>query len=57
RFDTVIARNSPNAEVTGLAGTRVGRVKVLFTLPDKLDDGSPPPSNWPKGCLAYVEWF
>ncbi|KAJ7757870.1 hypothetical protein B0H14DRAFT_2404515 [Mycena olivaceomarginata] len=43
--------------LTEITGTRVGRVKVLFCLPEKLDDGSPPPSNWPKGCLAYVEWF
>ncbi|KAF8145351.1 hypothetical protein K438DRAFT_1630258 [Mycena galopus ATCC 62051] len=57
RFDTVICRNNSNAESTGLTGTRIGRVKVLFRLPEKLDTGMPAPPNWPKTCLAYVEWF
>ncbi|KAJ7868925.1 hypothetical protein B0H14DRAFT_3582668 [Mycena olivaceomarginata] len=57
RFDTVIVRRDTNAEATGLSGTRVGRVKVLFRLPEKLDDNTPVPTNWPTTCLAYVEWF
>ncbi|KAF7363254.1 hypothetical protein MVEN_00678500 [Mycena venus] len=57
RFDTVIARRDPIAEATGLSGTRIGRVRVLFQLPTKLDDNTPAPANWPKACLAYVEWF
>ncbi|KAJ7434254.1 hypothetical protein B0H11DRAFT_1652483, partial [Mycena galericulata] len=57
RFDTVIAWNNSTAEATGLGGTRVGRVRVLFRLPEKLDDGNPIPRNWPTTCLAYVEWF
>ncbi|KAJ7433255.1 hypothetical protein B0H11DRAFT_2259609 [Mycena galericulata] len=57
RFDTVIAWNNSTAEATGLGGTRVGRVRVLFRLPEKLDDGNPIPPNWPTTCLAYVEWF
>jgi hypothetical protein len=40
-----------------MLGTRVGRVKVLFCLPEKLDDNTPVPLNWPKACLAYVEWY
>ncbi|KAJ7215557.1 hypothetical protein GGX14DRAFT_562771 [Mycena pura] len=57
RFDTIIARNDSTAEATGLSGTRVGRVKVLFRLPDRFDDATPTPSQWPKTCMAYVEWF
>ncbi|KAJ7896889.1 hypothetical protein B0H13DRAFT_2234414 [Mycena leptocephala] len=45
-------------EPTSLApGTRVGRVKVLFRLPDKLGDGTPAPTRWPRTCLAYIEWY
>ncbi|KAH9914239.1 uncharacterized protein B0H18DRAFT_887376 [Fomitopsis serialis] len=43
-----------------LTGTRAGRVKVIFTLPRKLSaihGGGPAPSWWPKGPLAYVEWY
>ncbi|KAJ7884651.1 hypothetical protein B0H13DRAFT_1546757, partial [Mycena leptocephala] len=57
RFDAVIVRRDPNAEATGLSGTRFGHVKVLFRLPEKLDDNTPAPTNWPTTCLAYVEWF
>ncbi|KAL1672289.1 hypothetical protein EV122DRAFT_224995 [Schizophyllum commune] len=40
-------------------GTRVGRVKVVFKLPRVLDiyGPHPAPEAWPKGPLAYVEWF
>ncbi|PPQ87217.1 hypothetical protein CVT26_016215 [Gymnopilus dilepis] len=41
-------------------GTRVGRVKVIFSLPKKLDTRFGPrdlPSTWPQGPLAYVEWY
>ncbi|KAJ6473474.1 hypothetical protein DFH09DRAFT_953608 [Mycena vulgaris] len=54
RFDTVIFRSTLNAEATG---TRAGRVKVLFRLPDRLDGNTPAPPSWPKTCLAYVEWY
>ncbi|KAJ7794969.1 hypothetical protein B0H14DRAFT_3888515 [Mycena olivaceomarginata] len=57
RFDTVVVRIAANAEATGLSGTRAGRVKVLFRLPQKLDDNTPVPTNWPTSCLAYVEWY
>lgn len=36
---------------------RAGRVKVLFHLPEKLDNGMPVPSSWPSAYMAYVEWF
>ncbi|KAJ7114839.1 hypothetical protein C8R44DRAFT_585507, partial [Mycena epipterygia] len=57
RFDTVIVRNNPTAEATGLGGTQVGRVRVLFRFPEKLEDGNPVPPSWLTTCLAYVEWF
>ncbi|KAJ7712192.1 hypothetical protein B0H14DRAFT_3099260 [Mycena olivaceomarginata] len=57
RFDTVVVRIAANAEATGLSGTRAGRVKVLFQLPQKFDDNTPVPTNWPTSCLAYVEWY
>ncbi|RDB30888.1 hypothetical protein Hypma_004899 [Hypsizygus marmoreus] len=60
RFDTVIVLKGDAAEATGVAGTQVGRVKVIFCLPSKLDYGLGPmdaPPQWPQGPLAYVEWF
>ena len=44
-------------------GTRIGRVKAIFRLPDKVAEfGSnrtmPAPEEWAEhGPLAYVEWF
>ena len=43
-----------------IIGTRAGRVKVIFTLPKKLSEaqgGRAAPLWWPKGPLAYVEWY
>ncbi|KAH9916703.1 uncharacterized protein B0H18DRAFT_884624 [Fomitopsis serialis] len=60
RFDTIIALQNEEAESTGIRGTRAGRVKVIFTLPRKLSavhGNGPAPSWWPKGPLAYVEWY
>ncbi|TRM57623.1 hypothetical protein BD626DRAFT_514014 [Schizophyllum amplum] len=59
RFDTVIVLDRANAEAASLQGTRVARVRVVFTLPRTLDlfGPHPAPSTWPKGPLAYVEWF
>ncbi|KAL1693443.1 hypothetical protein GGG16DRAFT_49273 [Schizophyllum commune] len=41
------------------AGTRVGRVKVVFKLPRTLDIYGPQaaPHAWPAGPLAYIEWY
>ncbi|KAL1657784.1 hypothetical protein EV122DRAFT_227153, partial [Schizophyllum commune] len=41
------------------AGTRVGRVKVVFKLPRMLDIYGPQaaPHAWPAGPLAYIEWY
>ncbi|KAJ7112281.1 hypothetical protein C8R44DRAFT_833175 [Mycena epipterygia] len=57
RFDTVIVRTSGTGEATGLTGMRVGRVRVLFKLPDTLSNGAPAPAHWMKHHLAYIEWF
>ncbi|KAF8900107.1 hypothetical protein CPB84DRAFT_1847369 [Gymnopilus junonius] len=56
-FDMVIVPIKESAESTGLEGTRVGQIKVIFTLPKRLDTVLGPrdlPSNWPQGPLAYV---
>jgi hypothetical protein len=41
-------------------GTRVGRVRVIFTLPEEVQSITgirPAPSNWPKDPLVYIEWY
>ena len=38
----------------------MGRVKVIFTLPKTIvapGTHIPAPERWPKGPLAYVEWY
>ena len=43
-----------------ITGTRIGRVKVIFTLPTILDTSlgpQPAPPHWPKESLAFVEWY
>jgi hypothetical protein len=37
-------------------GTRIGRIRVIFTLPRELD-GFPVPKTWPTQPLAYIEWY
>ncbi|PPQ73776.1 hypothetical protein CVT26_011510, partial [Gymnopilus dilepis] len=59
-FDTVIVLVNDKAESIGVAGTKVGRVKVIFKLPNTLDTPLGPrplPSTWPQGPLAYIEWY
>ena len=44
----------------GHLGTRIGRIRVIFSLPKKLETTLGPrelPSSWPQGPLAYVEWY
>lgn len=41
-----------------LSGTRIGRVRVIFTLPSMSEQGlGSTPSFWPKTPLAYIEWY
>ncbi|KAI1785454.1 hypothetical protein LXA43DRAFT_976229 [Ganoderma leucocontextum] len=56
RFDTVVVLHTDEAESTGLRGTRIARVKVLFRLPNTMHVGDAP-SVWPTEPLAYVEWY
>ncbi|EGN94931.1 hypothetical protein SERLA73DRAFT_125782 [Serpula lacrymans var. lacrymans S7.3] len=58
QFDNVVVLDSLEAESTGVAGTRVGRVKVIFKLPAIFHGGSVGiPKHWPKIRLAYIEWY
>ena len=36
---------------------RVGRLKVIFTLPKVLRNFHAAPAAWPSEHLAYVEWY
>ncbi|KIY67102.1 hypothetical protein CYLTODRAFT_454797 [Cylindrobasidium torrendii FP15055 ss-10] len=60
RYDTVIVLDSDEAEVTGLQGTRIGRVRLIFKLPatyqlQRVEYSYP--VHWPKHPLAYIEWY
>lgn len=61
RFDCVVVLTDASAQSTGLEGTKIGRVKVIFKLPETLEFPNglqfPAPEHWPKGPLAYVEWY
>ncbi|EGO30215.1 hypothetical protein SERLADRAFT_404491 [Serpula lacrymans var. lacrymans S7.9] len=57
RFDAVIVAHTDEAEATGLQGMKVGRLRVIFSLPDILYFYNIAPHSWPKGPLAYVEWY
>ncbi|KIY70442.1 hypothetical protein CYLTODRAFT_451745 [Cylindrobasidium torrendii FP15055 ss-10] len=60
RYDTVIVLDGDDAEVTGLQGTRIGRVCLVFRLPEtvKIHDVLVPyPAYWPRLPLAYVKWY
>ncbi|KAG1787961.1 uncharacterized protein HD556DRAFT_1245932 [Suillus plorans] len=54
-FDTVVVMVDSDCECTGLKGTRIGRLKVIFRLPQQVY-GSVQPA-WTKDPLAYVEWY
>ncbi|KAF8065173.1 hypothetical protein FPV67DRAFT_1653931 [Lyophyllum atratum] len=57
RFDTALI-NDGTGELTGLQGYRVGRVRIVFSLPEKsrgilfTNTEAPIPQH-----LAYVEWY
>ena len=61
RFDTIIALQTDEAQSTGVEGTRIGRVRIIFRLPDKVVIGNgmqvASPAIWPKEPLAYIEWY
>ncbi|KAG1892510.1 hypothetical protein F4604DRAFT_1875833 [Suillus subluteus] len=45
------------AESTGLHGMKVGRLKVIFRLPDYIPMMDDAIDAWPKEHLAHVEWL
>ncbi|EGO02643.1 hypothetical protein SERLA73DRAFT_150311 [Serpula lacrymans var. lacrymans S7.3] len=57
QFDTVVVMSFPDCEATGIKGTRIGRLRVIFKLPETLYNFHASPNNWPKYHLAYVEWY
>lgn len=60
RFDTVVVLNSNDAESASMKGCRIGRVRVIFRVPEEFKDRfgkHKSPANWPKKPLAYVEWY
>jgi hypothetical protein len=38
-------------------GMKVGRLRVIFTLPEILRNFHTAPTTWPSEHLAYVEWY
>ncbi|KAF5381819.1 hypothetical protein D9757_008321 [Collybiopsis confluens] len=62
RYDTVIVKvDHDKADCATVKGCRVGRVKVIFQLPQsvmRLGIEEPSPAHWPTTqVLAYVTWF
>ncbi|KAL0954331.1 hypothetical protein HGRIS_003329 [Hohenbuehelia grisea] len=60
RFNTVVVMKRVTAEATGLEGTRIGRLKVIFQLPSETTSRGitiPAPYFWPKYPLAFVQWY
>ncbi|KAG1781476.1 hypothetical protein EV702DRAFT_962379 [Suillus placidus] len=55
RFDTVVVMDTSDCETTGLKGTRIGCLKVIFKLPSQVYNCITP--AWTKDSLAYVEWY
>lgn len=43
-------------KLTAIVGTRIGRLRVIFRLPQTTLAG-PSPAIWPRNALAYVEWY
>jgi len=60
RFDTALLVVSNDAEQTGVKGTQVGRVKVIFKIPDTLDTKFGPQAAlyaFLKEPFVYIEWY
>ncbi|KAG1844153.1 hypothetical protein F4604DRAFT_1884476 [Suillus subluteus] len=57
RFDVVVVTHNDGAESTGLHGMKVGRLRLIFRLPEVIGLYNEAPSVWPKHHFAYVEWL
>lgn len=38
-------------------GTRIGRLRLIFTLPTTIFGAMDSPTYWPREPLAYIEWY
>ena len=59
-YDTVVVITDGDGQSTGLEGTKIGRVKVIFRLPNEISFAGrvyPLPLVWPRKAMAYVEWY
>ncbi|KAJ8494649.1 hypothetical protein ONZ45_g13167 [Pleurotus djamor] len=59
-YDTVVVITDGDGQSTGLEGTKIGRVKVIFRLPNEIKFAGrvyPLPLVWPRKAMAYVEWY
>ncbi|KAG1732830.1 hypothetical protein EDB19DRAFT_1896693 [Suillus lakei] len=57
RFDVVMVTHMDGAESTGLHGMKVGRLRLIFRLPEIIGLYNEAPVVWPKHHFAYVEWL
>ncbi|KIY47604.1 hypothetical protein FISHEDRAFT_59569 [Fistulina hepatica ATCC 64428] len=60
RYDIAVVCVNDGAASTGLDGHRIGHVKAIFALPNRIcvqGYWMDAPAQWPRTPLAYVEWY
>ncbi|KIK58859.1 hypothetical protein GYMLUDRAFT_170264 [Collybiopsis luxurians FD-317 M1] len=60
QFDMVIVLDMDEAESSAVQGCRVGRLHIIFCLPQIVDYNGflgPAPAEWPTEPMAYVMWL